>query len=290
MFKKSLNATMLCLTIALVVPEIVVGLGGKKPILAQKANNDVSVNVKVENGNNKIVFYNSDSTIKKEIKVALYPSFSPDKKRIVLIEESNKDSISIYDRFSNKINQFKTPMDSKGCFLSVENISISNNGYIVTVGYDHDQLSRTVSFYNPSSNHIADLKLVGDKCYVVYMDNETVAILIQLRSNDVISRKGYPSFAELRCYQIDGKLKWKHIVQDLNSIGVDSLGRVLGAQGIEALYVDENEKKIYVKGISNMGKTRTELWKKYKRWSNPKGKTIWIFDYQGKLIEEKRGW
>jgi hypothetical protein len=283
--KSTIKLLVLCLIIAATVNKVMAGIGDEN--IFYKVISDST-----DCFGKTMIFYNSDGTILEDLKIYYYPSVSSNKNKIAVIERSSKDSVSIYDRDGRLINRFKTPkIDTNQFFFGIEKIAISNNGSLVTVGEKHGNLfSRIISFYDSSITHIADVEVEDYAFCVAYMDNDLIAVLLQSRCDAKTFRMGFPSVAELRCYQITGQLKWKYQINDLNYLDADSNGRSLEKQGIDVLNIDEAAKKIYVVGVSNLGKTSKELNKQYKRAINPKGKSIWIFNYEGKRIEKKVGW
>jgi hypothetical protein len=269
------------------------GFSKEKPPVDKTINNKISSAVIIKKDADKIVFCNNDSTILKEIKIFYYPSVSPDKNKIAIIEKSNKDYVSIYDGNGSLTKKFKIPnVDTNRFLFGIEKIAVSNNGSIVTVNEKRGELfSRVISFYDSSINHICNIKVESYDFPVVFLDNENIVVLLQVSKKiDKFPSKEYASVVELQCYQINGKLKWKYQINDLNFVGVDSSGMSLEKQGLDVLYVDQSSKRVYVKGISNLGYTRKDLWQKYKRNINPEGKAIWIFDYEGNLLEKEKGW
>lgn len=293
--KLTIKLLVLCLIMTVIGTKAAKGLDTENPYGDKIRNSKIFYKIVPDTPDywkETMIFYNGDSSILKEIRIFYQPSVSPDKNKIAVIENTSKDSVSIYDKYGCLTKRFKTPsLDTNRFLFGVEKIAISDNGSLVTVGEKHgDIFSRIISFYDSSINHIADVKVDADAFYIVYMANDLIAVLLQSRCDAKTYRMGFPSIAELRCYQITGQLKWIYQINDLNYLDADSNGRSLEKQGIDVLNVDEAAKRIYVVGVSNLGKTSKELIKKYKRAINPKGKSIWIFNYEGKRIEKKKGW
>lgn len=221
-----------------------------------------------------INFYDEKGKIKKEIELGNKRAFitSTNKKLIALrkfdIVSGNTNEMTIYNQEGSLKGEFK--------IKPLNGIEVADDGSFVVFGNRIGSMPQdgTIYFYDTNGRLIKEIMDLKFPHNIKYSPDNSFLIVLVIGKKIAEYEGEYPIYlkypVDIVCYDKRGEKIWNYTIKEMSAIG---LSNMYFTKPHEMIEFSNNSKLIYVRGQSRKEK-----------------KITFIFDINGKLIEERDGW